>query len=116
MFPVATGAEGHPGGRTVVRHPQDPDPVRATKARGVLALGIVALCTAVTVGGIIPALLALAMARRCRAEMREARGFLTGGRLLLVGERLAWIAIVVVATVLVILAISGVLRLAPTPV
>jgi len=113
VHPVEAGAEGRPDGRAVARHPQDPDPVRATKARGVLALGIVALCTAVTVGGLIPALLALSLARQCRAEMRAAQGFLTGGRLVVVGERLAWLSIVVVAAVLVVLAVSGVLRLAP---
>jgi hypothetical protein len=111
VYPVATGAENQP----VARHPHDPDPVRATKAHGVLALGIVAVGTAVAVGGIIPALLALAMARQCRAEMRAAGGFLTGGRLLRAGERLAWTAVVIVITVLVVLAVSGVLRLAPTP-
>jgi hypothetical protein len=45
--------------------------------------------------------------------MRAAQGFLTGGRLVVVGERLAWLSIVIVAAVLVILAVSGVLRLAP---
>jgi len=111
--PAAMGAEGQPSGSVVSRHPQDPDPVRATKSGGVLALSIVAVCTAVVVGGIIPALLALAMARQCRAEMRAADGFLIGGRSLRAGERLAWTAIVIVLTVLVVLAVSGVLRLAP---
>ena len=95
------------------RHPQDPDPVRATKARAVLALGIVAVCTSVTIGGVIPAVLALQLARQSRAEMKASQGFLTGIKLLRAGERLAWIALVVVAAVLVSLTVSGLLRLAP---
>ncbi|MGH3664157.1 MAG: hypothetical protein ACRDTQ_20175 [Micromonosporaceae bacterium] len=95
------------------RHPRDPDPVRATKARGVLALGIVALCTSFTVGGVIPAVLALVMAQQSRSEMRASKGFLTGDRLLRLGERLAWASIVIAATVLVAGAVSGLLTLAP---
>ncbi|MGH3714522.1 MAG: hypothetical protein ACRDT4_13830 [Micromonosporaceae bacterium] len=95
------------------RHPADPDPVRATKARAVLALGIVALCTAVTIGGVIPAVVALLLARQSRAEMRAANGFLTGYKLLRTGERLAWAAILIVVTVLVLAAITGIMRLAP---
>lgn len=114
MHPVMNAASASgPTGAVAARDPRDPDPVRSTKARAVLALGIVALCTSVTVGGIIPAVLALSMARQCRAEMRRSQGFLTGGALLRAGERLAWAAIVVVATVLVVAAISGLLTLAP---
>src|SRR6266545_1782597 len=95
--PTGPGTPSAPGGAppSVARHPQDPDPVRATKARAVLALGIIALGTSFAIGGIIPALLALQLARQSRTE------------------RLAWAAIVIVATVLVITAISGILRLAP---
>lgn len=110
--PGRPGQAGVPGVRPPARHPQDPDPAPATKPRAVLALGIVALCTSVTVGGIIPALLALQLARQSRSEIRAARGFLTGGRLLRAGERLAWASIMIVATVLVITAVSGILRLA----
>ncbi len=46
--------------------------------------------------------------------MRASEGFLTGGKLLRIGELLAWAAVVVVATVLVLAAIVGVFRLAPT--
>ncbi|MGH3727228.1 MAG: hypothetical protein ACRDTU_00580 [Micromonosporaceae bacterium] len=110
-MPTPAGADR---ARRVGRHPQDPDPVRATKARAVLALGIVALATSFTVGGIIPAVLALQLARQARADMRASEGFLTGGKLLRIGELLAWAAVVVVATVLVLAAIVGVFRLAPT--
>lgn len=111
--PAAPGQPGRSVAPTVGRHPQDPDPVRATKARAVLALGIVALVTSFVIGGIVPAVLAILMARQSRAEMRASKGFLTGGRLLRIGERLAWTAVVVVLTLLVLAAIRGVLRLAP---
>lgn len=104
----AASAASPPG-----RHPADPDPVRATKARGVLALGIVALATSVTIGGLIPAVLALWMARQSRDEMRTAEGFLTGHRLLRIGERLAWAAILIAVSILVYAAIVGIMRLAP---
>ncbi|MGH3737398.1 MAG: hypothetical protein ACRDT6_17585 [Micromonosporaceae bacterium] len=107
---------GRPAGLAAApqaRHPADADPVRASKARAVVALGIVALGTSVTVGGLIPAVLALWLARQSREEMRAAGGFLTGHRLLRTGERLAWTAILISVAVLVYAAIVGIMRLAP---
>ncbi len=93
-----------------LRHPLDPDPVPSTKAFGVLALGIVACMTAPVVGGVIPAVMALSLARAARAEMIEAQGFLIGGRWIRLGERLAWIAVVIVLTVVVIGVVAALLR------
>src|SRR5215468_6500903 len=76
-----------------VRHPLDPDPVRATKAGAVLALGIAAAVTGFFVGGLVPATLALVLARQGRAEMIASGGFLTGRRALRVGVALAWVGI-----------------------
>ncbi|HKT01063.1 MAG TPA: hypothetical protein VJT31_16170 [Rugosimonospora sp.] len=95
-----------------VRHPLDPDPVRSTKAGAVLALGIVAALTGFFVGGLVPATLALVLARQGRAEMVAAGGFLTGSRALRVGVALAWVGIVLAATALVIATIIGLLHLA----
>jgi hypothetical protein len=100
---------------TSVRHPLDPDPVRSTKARAVLALGIVATVTGFFLGGLVPATLALLLARQARAEQVAAAGFLTGGRLLRVGVALAWVGIVLAATALVIASIIGLLHYAATP-
>jgi (hydroxyamino)benzene mutase len=94
------------------RHPLDPDPVRSTKARGVLALGIVAALTGFFLGGLVPATLALLLARQARAEQVAAAGFLTGGRALRVGVALAWVGIVLAATALVIASIIGLLHYA----
>lgn len=97
---------------SAVRHPLDPDPVRSTKAVGVLVLGVFAAVTGFFVGGLIPATLALLLARPARAELDEARGFLTGGKALRAGVALAWLGIVLAATALVVAGIVGLLQLA----
>lgn len=93
------------------RHPDDPDVVRDTKAGAVLALGVVALITAPVVGGVVPATLALYLARVTRAEMIEARGYLGGERTVRIGTGLAWAAIVLAAAALVTLTVWGLLGL-----
>jgi (hydroxyamino)benzene mutase len=95
-----------------VRHPLDPDPVRSTKAGAVLALGITAAVTGFFVGGLVPATLALVLARQGRAEMVASGGFLTGGRALRAGVALAWVGICLAATALVIATIIGLLHMA----
>ena len=95
-----------------VRHPLDPDPVRSAKAGAVLWLGIVAAVTGFFVGGLVPATLALLLARDARAEMVAAGGYLTGGRRLRTGIALAWAGIVLAATAIVLAAIVGLLHMA----
>jgi (hydroxyamino)benzene mutase len=95
-----------------VRHPLDPDSVRSTKASAVLALGIVAAVTGFFVGGLVPATLALVLARQGRAELVAGRGFLTGARSLRLGVALAWVGICLAATALVIATIIGLLHMA----
>jgi hydroxylaminobenzene mutase len=100
----------HLTGPVAHRHPLDPDPVRSTKAMAVLALGIVALPLALVVAGAVPAALALLLARDTAAEMRASEGFLTGGRYLLLGVRLARVALLVVVAVVllgIVLALFG---------
>jgi hypothetical protein len=101
-----------PATPVTVRHPLDPDPARSTKASAVLALGIVAAVTGFFVGGLIPATLALLLARDGRREMMAARGYLTGGRRLRAGVALAWVGIALAATALVLAAIVGLLHMA----
>jgi hypothetical protein len=98
-----------------IRHPDDPEPVRSTKAGLVFALGVAALLTGPFVGGLVPATVALLLAREVRREAYAARGFLTGRALLRRGEQLAWAGIVLAATALVVATIIGVLHLAGTP-
>jgi (hydroxyamino)benzene mutase len=93
----------------------DPEPAPSTKARAVFALGLVALLTGALVGGVIPATLALILARQVRRQAYTARGYLTGAAWVRRGERLAWAGIVLALTALVVAAIAGLLHLAGTP-
>jgi hypothetical protein len=93
-----------------VRHPLDPDPVPSTKALAVLVLGVAAAITGLFLGGLIPATLALLLARDARQEMAAAKGFLTGGRRIRVGVALAWVGIVLAAAAVVTAAIVGLLH------
>jgi (hydroxyamino)benzene mutase len=98
-----------------VRHPLDPEPVRASKAPAVFALGLVATLTGLFVGGLVPATLALLLARQARREAYAAGGFLTGGALIRRGERLAWIGIALAATALVVASVIAIYRYANSP-
>lgn len=95
-----------------IRHPLDPDPVRSSKANAVLTLGVTAVLTGFFVGGLVPATIALLLARQARAEMRHAGGFLTGVRRLRTGEALAWAGIVLAITALVLASIMGLVHMA----
>ncbi len=94
------------------RHPLDPDPVRATKASAVFGLGVLSLVTGPLVGGLIPALLALLLARESHRDLVAADGFLLGASRLRTGVRFAWIGIVLAIASLVVLAIVGLLAYA----
>ncbi|MEU4421242.1 hypothetical protein AB0F81_11480 [Actinoplanes sp. NPDC024001] len=93
----------------------DPEPVPATKARAVFALGLVGLLTGVFLGGVIPATLALVLARQSHREAYAAGGYLTGSVWLRRGRRLAWTGLVVALTSLVVAVIAGLLHLATVP-
>lgn len=97
------------------RHPLDPEPVRSTKARVVFALGLVALLTGPLVGGVVPASIALQLARQARREAYAAEGYLTGAAWLRRGERLAWIGLALAATAVVLALVAGLLDFAGTP-
>ena len=103
------------GADRALRHPLDPDAVRATKSRAVFALGLVALLTGPFVGGIVPATVALLLARQARREAYASGGYLTGAAWLRRGERLAWAGIVLVAAALVVATVIGVISLAGSP-
>lgn len=99
----------------VSRHPLDPDPVRATKALTVFALGLFGALTGLFVGGVVPATVALVLARQARREAYLSGGFLTGSVWLRRGERLAWTGLVLTAVVVVVAVVIGVVRLAEAP-
>src|SRR3954452_8983868 len=97
------------------RHPMDPEPAPSTKARAVFALGLVSLLTGAFVGGVIPATVALVLARQVSREHYAAGGYLLGARWVRRGRVLAWTGIVLALTTLVVAAIAGLLHLAATP-
>ncbi|GAA2519804.1 hypothetical protein [Pilimelia columellifera] len=91
------------------RHPDDPDPVRSSKAVAALLLASVAVPTAALVIGLAPATIALLLAGQARRETFDAGGYLTGAALLTWTERLAWLAVVVAAVASAALLIAWVL-------
>ncbi|GIF12261.1 hypothetical protein [Actinoplanes teichomyceticus] len=97
------------------RHPLDPEPAPSTKARAVFVLGLAGLLTGPLIGGVIPATVALLLARQTAREAYAAGGYLTGGRWIRRGRRLAWTGLVLALTALVVATIAGLLHLAAAP-
>src|SRR5918998_6326684 len=93
----------------------DPEPVSATKARAVFALGVVALLTGPFVGGIVPATVALLLARQTHRQQYAARGYLTGSAWVRRGRRLAWAGLILALATIVVAVITGLLNWAGTP-
>jgi hydroxylaminobenzene mutase len=120
-------ARGRPGRAEVVfmtgpltviaaRHPLDPDPVPSTKATAVFVLGVVAVITGPLVGGLVPAVIALLLARQARAELVAGGGYLTGADRLRQGEVLAVVGLALAAVSLVVAALAAVLTAAGGPI
>jgi (hydroxyamino)benzene mutase len=97
------------------RHPLDPEPAPSTKAKAVYALGLIALLTGALVGGVIPATVALIMARQVERQAFAAGGYLTGAAFVRRGRRLAWAGVILALTALVVAVIAGLLHLAGNP-
>ncbi len=110
--PVTFATAGMPGFAPTApqRHPLDPDPAPSTKATAVMALGFVAVVAAPVVAGLIPAAVALLLARTAEAELRAAGGFLTGGRRLRLGVRLALAAVVIAIVAIGAAAVLALIR------
>jgi hypothetical protein len=94
------------------RHPFDPDQAPSTKAAAVLALGVAALITGPLVGGIVPAALALLLARQAQADLLAGQGYLTGARQIRLGVTLAWIGIGLAVAAVVAATAFGIISLA----
>ena len=97
------------------RHPMDPEPAPASKARAVYALGLLGFLMGAFVGGVIPATIALLLARQFGRQAYAAGGYLTGARWVRRGRRLAWAGIILALTALVVAVIAGLLHLAGSP-
>jgi hydroxylaminobenzene mutase len=98
--------------QTPGRHPLDPDLAPSSKSAAVLALGVAALITGPLIGGIVPATLALLLARQARSDLRAGAGYLVGGRQLRTGVRLAWVGLGLAVAALVAMSVLGILSLA----
>jgi hydroxylaminobenzene mutase len=97
------------------RHPLDPEPAPSSKARAVFALGLTAFLTGAFIGGVIPATIALLLARQVRRQAYLSGGYLTGSAWVRRGQRLAWAGIVLALTALVVAVITGLLHYANSP-
>ncbi len=97
------------------RHPADPEPARASKARTVWWLGLASVLTGPLVGGLVPATVALMLAGQFRREAYHSDGFLTGAALVRRGERLAWGGITLAAAALVTAVVVGLFQVAAGP-
>jgi (hydroxyamino)benzene mutase len=81
----------------------------------VFVLGLAGMLTGAFVGGVIPATIALLLARQVEREQYASRGYLLGSRWVRRGRVLAWIGLVLALTALVVAVIAGLLHLASTP-
>jgi (hydroxyamino)benzene mutase len=97
------------------RHPMDPEPTGSTKARAVFALGLLGFLLGPLVGGVIPATIALLLARQTHRQQYAAGGYLTGSAFVRRGRKLAWAGLILALTALVVAMIAGLLQVAGTP-
>ncbi|GAB3218985.1 hypothetical protein GCM10027447_00690 [Glycomyces halotolerans] len=95
-----------------VRHPDDPEPVESTKVVAAQVLAVLAVMFSPFVGGAIPALIALMLARQAENDIRESEGFLLGASRLPRVRRLAWIAVGVAAAAVVAMLLVWVVDMA----
>jgi hypothetical protein len=93
----------------------DPEPIGSTKARAVFALGLVGFLLGPLVGGVIPATIALLLARQTHRQQYAAGGYLTGSAFVRRGRKLAWAGLILALTALVVAVIAGLLHVAGTP-
>jgi hypothetical protein len=76
-----------------MRHPDDPDTAPDSKAAAALCLGVLGACTGLALGGVIPATIALVLARQASRDLEASGGWLTGASQLRWARRLAWTGI-----------------------
>jgi (hydroxyamino)benzene mutase len=95
-----------------VRHPEDPEPVESTKLVAARLLAGVGLALSPFVGGAVPALIALMLARQAEADIRASEGFLLGAPHLPSVRRMAWAALGIAGAVVIAALLVWVLGLA----
>lgn len=97
-----------------VRHPDDPEPVESTKIVAARLLAVLGVFLSPFVGGVIPALIALMLARQAEADIHASEGFLLGASRLPQIRRLSWIAIWIATGVVVAALLVWIIALART--
>ncbi|MCD0447406.1 hypothetical protein LO763_27695 [Glycomyces sp. A-F 0318] len=95
-----------------LRHPDDPEPVESTKLVAARLLAGVGAFLSPFVGGAVPAVIALMLARQAEADIRASEGFLLGASRLPAVRRTAWTALGVAGAVVVAALLVWVLGLA----
>jgi hydroxylaminobenzene mutase len=95
-----------------VRHPDDPEPVESTKVVAARMLAGVGAALSVFVGGVVPAVIALMLARQAEADIRASEGFLLGASRLPGIRRTAWAAIGIAGAIVVAALLVWVLGMA----
>ncbi|MEU6859792.1 hypothetical protein AB0B28_13085 [Glycomyces sp. NPDC046736] len=86
--------------------------MESTKLVAARLLAGVGVALSVFVGGVIPAVVALVLAKQAEADILASEGFLTGGSRLAAVRRTAWVAIGIAAGVVVVMLLVWVLALA----
>jgi (hydroxyamino)benzene mutase len=87
-----------------MRHPDDPEPVADSKATAAYGLGVLAVVTGLAVGGVVPATIALLLARQAQDDLATGAGWRTGAGRIRLARRLAWIGIAMAVVTLVTVA------------
>ncbi|GIH04278.1 hypothetical protein Rhe02_23450 [Rhizocola hellebori] len=94
-----------------MRHPDDPDIAPNSKAAAAFCLGVLGAATGIMLGGLIPATVALVLARQARADIDAGAGWQTGHRQLKWAHRLAWtgiaLAFVAISTLVIVRLLQG---------
>jgi hypothetical protein len=89
-----------------MRHPDDPDIAPNSKAAAAFYLGVLGAATGLMMGGLIPASVALLLARQARRDIDSGSGWLSGNRQIQWACRLAWtgigLAFAAISTLIVI--------------
>jgi TctA family transporter len=94
------------------RHPDDPDPVESSKVVAAYTLAAIGVVLSPFVGGAIPAVLALVLARQAEDDIRASEGFLLGASRLPRIRRVAWVALGIAAAVVLLILLVHIIDLA----
>ena len=94
-----------------MRHPDDPDIAPNSKAAAAFCLGVLGAATGLMLGGLIPATVALILARQARCDIDAGAGWQTGHRQIVWAQRLAWtgiaLTLIAISTLIIVRLLQG---------